>query len=224
MTSKAHVQASCVWLISPPKNSLMHPAHKFRRWTCDQKITHVLEPMKNVYWTQPAGTNSKHAHFFHCCGASIVPYKAVSRRPNYSPVVACGSALGASVYSRHSHSAWTNAQNTSNDLTPNMVAMRGGHGDRKTSCEERRARRKKKSPSEELDDKIGCVACEKDVEQANAAKDVRDETRIEEARDTLRRRPAIGNQAAPSCTKLHRPVRHWFQERTAGSDTEWPHR
>ena len=52
--------------------------------------------------------------------------------------------------------------------------------------------------SEKLDDMVGGVGDVKDTGEASAEEDVEDETRVKEARDALRRRPASNRQSRKS--------------------------
>ena len=80
--------------------------------------------------------------------------------------------------------------------------------------------------SEKLDDMVGGVCDVRDSGQTSAEEDVEDETRVEEARDALRRRPA----SRPTVEEIrrhratHLPFRDWCPECIAGSANDRPHR
>ena len=80
--------------------------------------------------------------------------------------------------------------------------------------------------SEKLDDMVGGVGDVKDSGETSAEEDVEDETRVEEARDALRRRPA--SQPTVEEIRRHRAphlhFRDWCPERIAGSANDWRHR
>ena len=65
--------------------------------------------------------------------------------------------------------------------------------------------------SEKLDDMVGGVGDVRDSGETSAGEDVEDETRVEEARNALRR-------------ATHLPFRDWCPECIAGSANDWPHR
>ena len=80
--------------------------------------------------------------------------------------------------------------------------------------------------SEHLDDMVGGVGDVRDSGETTAEEDVEDETRVEEARDALRRRPA----SRPTVEEIrrhrsaHLPFRDWCPERIAGSANDYPRR
>ena len=80
--------------------------------------------------------------------------------------------------------------------------------------------------SEHLDDMVGGVGDVRDSGEMSAEEDVEDETRVEEARDALRRRTA----SRPTVEEIrrhwatHLPFPDWCPECVAGSANDWPHR